>query len=334
MGGQTLSNAIVVQSGGIAGSGTLSGEISGAGNLTKSAAGVLELTAANSYGATTVSNGTLRLSGSGTLGVGAVTVSGGTLDLNGVTLAKDISLSGGKLTGASSLSGSVNLTADSAASGTLSANLALGTDYARVLDITDGLDVSGTLSGVGTLTGGDLTVSGTHAVGNSPGYQLVEGNVTYAANSLFVWEFEDDGTFDIFGPQRPSLAGTGNYDAVDVTGNLIVSAGAILQLNALLANPELAYTGELWNLEAGVVFQVFSVDGTIDGLFTFANGTQTEAVEGFGVWTIRRENLALGETAGVYLSYAPVPEPSTYGLMLGGLALAGAAIRRRRAKRA
>ena len=32
------------------------------------------------------------------------------------------------------------------------------------------------------------------------------------------------------------------------------------------------------------------------------------------------------------LTYAPIPEPSTYGLMLGGLALAGAALRRRRKK--
>lgn len=47
-------------------------------------------------------------------------------------------------------------------------------------------------------------------------------------------------------------------------------------------------------------------------------------------------NSGFGQGGGAYstaaMSYTPVPELSTYGLLLGGLALAGAALRRRRPK--
>ena len=45
---------------------------------------------------------------------------------------------------------------------------------------------------------------------------------------------------------------------------------------------------------------------------------------------------ASGGTGGTLISgpAAPIPEPSTYGLILGGLALAGAALRRRKARQA
>ena len=50
---------------------------------------------------------------------------------------------------------------------------------------------------------------------------------------------------------------------------------------------------------------------------------------GFSVINLQNED----GSGKIQLAYAPVPEPSTYGLMLGGLALAAAAVRRRRAKK-
>jgi hypothetical protein len=48
-----------------------------------------------------------------------------------------------------------------------------------------------------------------------------------------------------------------------------------------------------------------------------------------GAWSVA---YSLNDTDGVYLQWTPVPEPSTYGVALACLALAGSVIRRRRAR--
>jgi PEP-CTERM motif len=85
---------------------------------------------------------------------------------------------------------------------------------------------------------------------------------------------------------------------------------------------------------------LFSADGTL-----VSTGTQLEtgatdqwrlttgALSGSGYY-LQVEGKVLSQAAGAYtagLTVSPVPEPATYGMMLGGLALVGVVARRRKA---
>lgn len=86
-------------------------------------------------------------------------------------------------------------------------------------------------------------------------------------------------------------------------------------------------------------FSLFSADGTL-----VSTGTQIEtgktdqwhlatgALTGSGYY-LQVEGKVLSQAAGAYsaaLTVSPVPEPATYGMMLGGLALVGVMARRRK----
>ncbi len=102
------------------------------GTLTKLGTGTLTLTAANSYsGTTTISAGTLQLSGNGTLGSGVVSLKGGTLDLGTTTQSLGTALNAsGTGNGAvgTITSGTLNLNGKNAylQSGTFTMNLTGG----------------------------------------------------------------------------------------------------------------------------------------------------------------------------------------------------------------
>ena len=124
------------------------GDISGTGGLTKQGSGTLTLSGSNAYtGATTITDGTLALSGSGNIGASSG------VDLTGATARFDISASGGS-TAIKSLAGvagsTVNLGANSLAVGNASS-----TTFAGVIDGSGGLIKQGT----GTLT---LTAASTY----------------------------------------------------------------------------------------------------------------------------------------------------------------------------
>ena len=144
----TAGNVTVVPITGESGS---DGIIAGSGSLTKTGAGTLTLSGINTYnGNTTIHQGTLALSGSGSIAsspvitVGDVGSSNAVLDVSGLS-------NGG--------------------------NWTLGT----------GQTLKG-IGTVTTADTGTITIAGTHSPGNSAAIQQINGATTYNSGSTFVWE--------------------------------------------------------------------------------------------------------------------------------------------------
>ena len=183
------------------GSLTLSGKVTGGFRLTKVGAGTLTLSdASNDHSLTTVANGTLRVGADGVLGSGAVTLSGGTLDVDGRTLANDLVLSGGGITGVATLSGILSGTgglakssaglltlsgtntysgATSVTNGTLAVTGSLHADSAVSVGTNAILSVSGNVAGTVGLSGG-ATLTGTGSVGATT---LADGAILSVADA-------------------------------------------------------------------------------------------------------------------------------------------------------
>jgi hypothetical protein len=271
----------------------------------------------------TITAGTLKAGHVQAFGTGAIRVEGGVLDLNGLAVVNVFALAGGSVTGFTSLDASqLDFSTNSAPklSGVIAGELNL-TD--KAVDATGGLTASGTLKGDGAVfSGGTVTLGSTaiHAPGSSPGTQTFESGLTYATGATLDWEIElDPADWAAATPQRGL-----DYDAINVTGgNLVIGSGATL-LVSLLDSLGASFTDSYWDEERTLQAINFSSDGQITGVFTLDASTANALASGRGVWSMTQDS------GGVYLQWTPVPEPSTYGLILGGLALAGAALRRRR----
>ena len=185
---------------------TLASGISGTGGLTKTGAGILTLTNANSYtGETTISNGTLKLAGAGTL-AGATGVS-----LTGASAVFDLStgnsqsvahLSG--VAGSLVALGANTLTLTDNTSQTFSGSLT-GTGGGLVKQGTGTL----TLSGASTYTGGTALRQGRLNLGNN----LALGTGTLSMDDDTTLGFSADGL-----TIANAIQLTGNNDPVIDTG--------------------------------------------------------------------------------------------------------------------
>lgn len=219
-GGGTVSNGAATNAtltlGATSGTATFSGSIedgSGGGSLklAKTGGGTQVLSGANSYtGGTSVSGGTLKISGGGTLGAttNSLAVNGGTLDLGGTTQTQD---------------GGVSLTGGSIENGTLSSS--------GIFDLQAGA-ISAALTGTGNLeksTTGTVTLGGQNSYSGTTtitGGTLAAGIAgAFSASSAF--SVDSGATLDLggFDQETGSLTGQGTLTNGGTTNAILTTGG-------------------------------------------------------------------------------------------------------------
>ena len=245
---------------------------SGTGGLTlndsNGTPGSLTLAAVNTYsGGTTVTKGTLKLSGGGTLGgtSGTLTVNtNGNLDLNGTNQSVgNLTGSGGTIFNNSG-SGTSTLTIGNgnATGGTFAGVIANNTSGSGAVALTKTGSGTITLTGVNTYSGGTAVNGGTLLVGGAGG-TLGATAVTIGGGTLQI------GTS---GSTITTVLGTGAGGSVTVNsgGTLSLSNGA---LNGLTVNSNSGGTGLTFS--SGILS--FDVGGGLADQITFGSGVGVAA---------------------------------------------------------
>lgn len=300
---------------------------SSGGSLTKLGTGTLVLTGENTYaGGTTVSAGTLRGTTAGLQGAIA----------NASVVEFSQSSSGtysGVISGAGSVvksgSGAVALAGNNAFAGTTSivaGLLAINGDQSGAAGLTT-VSAGATLAGTGTI-GGNVTVSGIHAPGNSPGVQTINGNLTYQAGASVEWELYANTT-----------GGSGNFDQILLpTGDLAFSGATTLNLMFDGPSSLVDWDDSFWAVDRNWLLYDLS-GGTTTGVGNFSISV-ADWLDGDDVALSASSRAGATFTVAqvgqdVTINYvAPVPEPAALTLAaiagLGGLGLLRRKARRRR----
>ena len=202
-----------------------------------------------------------------------------------------------------------------------------GGTFSSTSTLTNGPGSS--LSGYGTFSfsGGVTVGSGVAVSPGSPALNSYVGSLSF--NSLILGG-GGIGTFDI--ENASGTAGVG-YDILGVSGTLAITAtpGTPFTLNLESINPGTGLPGAAtfnmgqsysWTLASAASITGFSASDFTLNTSAFTNGL------GGG-------SLSLSSNGtDIFLNFTPVPEPSTWVLVLGGTALLAAASLRRRAARA
>ena len=164
------------------------------------------------------------------------------------------------------------------------------------LQFSSGLNLSsGVLTGAGTI-GGNVTSGGVIAPGQSPGILNINGDLTLLATSVLIFEL---------GGTSPGV----NYDTLNVSGTASLNGSLLITFTNSFQN----------SVTPGDTFTLIGAT-TLLGTFTNPVGAppRVNTTDGFGSFQVSYSgtNVTLS-------NFVPIPEPSTWALLVtGGLALA------------
>jgi len=162
---------------------------------------------------------------------------------------------------------------------------------------------TGTLAGSGTVGAASVTSGAALAIGNSPG-TMNFSSLSLGSSSTFLYEMR---------------GGDGVADLGDISGNLTIDTGSILDLV------------ELGTYTAGNKFTLFAYDGVLTGNFSGITNNSTFLDDLSNPWLMKYDDSTAGLNGGdgtAYVTITAVPEPDA-AMLVGGLGVLGLLRRRR-----